>query len=241
LPSLLVTATDTGVGKTLIAAALAKSWRASGLDVGVMKAVASGCGRGPDGSLVSRDALILRSAAQSADVPDLICPLAFEAPLAPHVAAEMEGRAVDLRSADRALDELQRRHQWLLVEGLGGALAPLTEEISVADWAARHRLGALVVARADLGTLNHTRLTLEALAARGVTVIGVVLNRLRGGPPSLAEKTNPRALGRLIRVPVWGPVEFIGGVGDNQAVESVVERLPALPFADAVRERLQPR
>ena len=82
MPSLLITATDTGVGKTILAASLARAWRGAGFDVGVMKPFASGCTRDAEGHLVARDAEILRAASQSDDPEDLIAPVLFEAPLA---------------------------------------------------------------------------------------------------------------------------------------------------------------
>jgi dethiobiotin synthetase len=241
MPSLLITATDTAAGKTVLAAAMAKAWRTAGLDTGVMKPFASGCRRAADGTLVSDDALLLRAASQSSDPMALIAPQCFEAPLAPVAAAPMERREIDIGAADAALAELQRRHEWLVVEGLGGALAPITSEVSVADWAARRSLPALVVARTDLGTLNHTRLTLEALASRGVRVLGVVLNRLHGGAPTLAEQTNPGILARLIDVPIWGPVDFEESIRDGDPPDLIAANLPPLPFADEIRARLVQR
>ncbi|MBN1476054.1 dethiobiotin synthase [Candidatus Sumerlaeota bacterium] len=239
MPSLLITATDTGVGKTIIAAALARAWRGAGLDVGVMKPFASGCTRDPEGHLVARDAEILRAAARSGDPEDLIAPVLFEAPLAPSAAARLEGHDVGSNPAARPLAELRARHEWLIVEGIGGALVPLTDHILFADWAAAAGLPVLVVARTDLGTLSHTLLTLEALAGRGVKTVGVVLNRCHGGDPDLAERTNPETLARATDVPIWGPVPFHGGLGDDAPVEEVVSNLPALDFEGAIRERLR--
>ncbi len=227
--SLLITGTDTAVGKTIVAAALARAWRAAGQDVGVMKPVACG------GDFDTR---LLIAASQVTDSPDLVTPLAFRAPLAPNVAAPLEGRQVELSRVDAAMARLRERHTHLIIEGLGGALAPLTDEIAVADWAAAHRLPTLVVARTDLGTLSHTRLTLEALAARRLPIAGVVLNRCHGGDAGLAEKTNPQALARLIDVPLWWPVPFIAGILNEAPAEEVVSRLPDLPFAEEILARL---
>lgn len=229
MPSLLITGTGTGVGKTIITAALARAWRFLGIDAGVMKPLA--CGFDPGHT--PHDTALLRASARVDDPLELVTPLAFEAPLAPSEAARLAGCEVDLVPVDAALDALQRRHTHLLVEGIGGALVPLTDEVAVADWAVRHRLPAAVVARTDLGTLSHTRMTLEVLAARGLCVLGVILNRVHGGPPGLDEQTNPAALRRLLTVPVWGPVDFVEGLGDAPPEEAVA-LLPRLAFADEV-------
>jgi dethiobiotin synthetase len=222
VPALFVTATDTAVGKTIVASALAEAWRGSGRRVGVMKPLACG------GDFDTR---LLMAASQSQDPIELVTPLQFSAPLAPNVAAPREGRTVELSLADAALEKLRRAHNLLIVEGLGGALAPLTDDVAAIDWAAKHGLPALVVARTDLGTLNHTLLTLEALAARNVPVLGVVLNRSHGGEVGLAEETNPETLRRLIRVPLWGPVPFVSEIVETDPIEDVAKRLPLIPFA----------
>ncbi len=221
MPSLLITGTDTDVGKTIIAAALARAWRNAGHDIGVMKPIACGA---------LADTHLLLAASGASDPENLVTPLFFRDPLAANVAARREGREIDLASANRALTELQRRHTHLIIEGFGGALAPVTDEIAFADWVTTHRLPALVVARTDLGTLNHTLLTLEALAARDIPLVGVVLNRCHGGPVGLAEQTNPDTLARITDVPLWGPVEFVEGVS--------ADCLPPLPFAEEIRARL---
>lgn len=157
-----VTATDTGVGKTVVAAGLAAALRARGRDVGVFKPVQSGALAGDPAG----DAAIL-----GAD-----CVYAFAAPVAPLVAARAEGKVVELEPIVARGRELAGRHELLLVEGAGGLLAPLSEELDVAGLAAALRLPLLIVARAGLGTVNHTLLTIEAARARGLEIAGIVLN-----------------------------------------------------------------
>ncbi len=169
---LFITATDTGVGKTEIACGLLRGWRARGLDLGAMKPAQSGV----DPSAPS-DAERLAAAAGGGDPPELVCPYSFAAPLAPAVAARLEGRAISLPHILASARALAARHAALVVEGAGGLLAPLTESETYADLAVALGLPALVVARAGLGTVSHTALTCEALRSRGVRVHGVVLNR----------------------------------------------------------------
>jgi len=173
--SLFVTGTDTGVGKTVVAAGLVRALRARGIDVGVMKPVETGVdARGP------LDAQALRTASGDADPLELVCPLRFALPAAPTVAAAAEGRPIDLHDIELAYAELARRHSMMVVEGAGGLLVPVDARHDMADLARRLGLTALVCARASLGTINHTRLTLEALERRGVECAGVVISHGAG-------------------------------------------------------------
>ncbi len=210
---LFVTGTDTEVGKTVVTAALACGLRRLGIRVGVMKPVATGCARA-NGTLTSADAEALLRASGSRDPLDLVCPYRFEAPAAPSVAAENRydvpkappvRRTVLLGRIERAFRELARRHDIVLVEGIGGLLVPLNSRESVADLARCLGLPVLVVARAGLGTINHTLLTIEAARSAGLDLAGVVLNG-RNRRPSLAERTNPRVIRELGGVPVLGVV-----------------------------------
>jgi len=170
---LFVTGTDTGVGKTEVATAIVAGWRARGLDVGAMKAAQSGVEDGTES-----DADRLREAAGGGDPPELVCPYTLAAPLAPAVAARLAGVEITLDRMLACAAELARRHAALVVEGAGGLLVPLAEGHTCADLAVALGLPVLVVARAGLGTVNHTALTCEALRARGLAVAGVVLNRV---------------------------------------------------------------
>jgi dethiobiotin synthetase len=157
-----VTATDTGVGKTFVTAALAAALRARGRDVAVFKPVQSGAlADDPAG-----DAALL-----GAD-----CIYAFKAALAPIVAAGREGKTIELAPILERARELEQEQEILLVEGAGGLLVPLSEELDVAGMAAALGLPLLIVARAGLGTVNHILLTIEAAQARGLEVAGVILD-----------------------------------------------------------------
>lgn len=188
---LFVTGTDTGVGKTEVACAILANARAGGLDVVGMKPAQSG--HDPEGL---SDAERLWQASDRIEPLAAVCPYTFFAPLAPAVAARLEGRTVDLESIVRSARELAERHAAILVEGAGGLLTPLTERHTYADLAVVLGLPVLVVARAGLGTVSHTALTIEALLRRGLSVSGVVLNRTApGDDPSVAY--NPGEIARL--------------------------------------------
>ena len=116
---IFITGTDTGVGKTEITCAVVRLLRARGMEVGVMKPVASGCGIMND-KLVSVDTLRLMAAAQVRDEPEDVTPIAYKAPLAPAVAAEAEGRPFDEARVRAAWERLRRKHAFMVVEGVGG-------------------------------------------------------------------------------------------------------------------------
>jgi dethiobiotin synthetase len=225
-----ITGTDTGVGKTVVAAALAIVLRESGRDVGVMKPVASGCVRRREG-LVSEDAEFLAKAAEAPETLEEISPIRFEAPLAPTVAAARAGVETDLEPMWEAWRRLRDAHEILLVEGIGGILCPVTPAMSVADLAKEFRLPLLVVARSTLGTINHTALTIEAARARGLAVAGVVINRYNHESPDLAEMTSPDEIWRVTGVRVLGLVpedratDFRAGVVGPDAL-AAVRQLP---------------
>lgn len=183
-----VTGTDTGVGKTLVACALIRGLRHRGVDVGGMKPIETGVGA--EGPL---DAIALRRAAGDADPLDDVCPQRFAMPAAPTVAAQAEGRRVDLDAIDAAHARLRARHDFLVVEGAGGLLVPAAGGLAMADLAARLELPLLLVARASLGTINHTRLSLEVARARNLRVIGVVVSH-GDGPISTSDEANLAAL-----------------------------------------------
>lgn len=173
MKGLVVTGTDTGVGKTLVSTVLLTLLRERGFSPAALKPCETGCA--PDSP---EDALAMREASGANDPLDDVCPYRFRAALAPAEAARLEGRRVELPSLFAAYERLSRDGRPVIVESAGGALVPLNEEATFGDLAARLGLPCVVVARDALGTLNHTALTVEALRRRGIPVRGVVLNAL---------------------------------------------------------------
>ena len=197
-----VTATDTGVGKTEVASALLSLLADRGLRPAPFKPYESGCVR----LEAPADALALRAAAGSDDALERICVHRFRAPLAPGVAARRLGRRPDLRPVLAAYRSFAGRA--LVAEGAGGLLVPLDPRHDVVDLIALLRLPVVLVARAGLGTLNHTGLSLELLRRRRITVRAVVLSRTTpASDPSLAD--NARLLHERHGIEVLGPVPFL--------------------------------
>ena len=212
---IFITGTDTGVGKTVVACALAAWCRQRGIDVGVMKPVATGgrfVTRGDTGRWVSDDAIRLVAAAGVDDPWSLINPICFKEPLAPWTAARRARQTLRPEKALRAFQALQDRHRTLIVEGVGGLLVPLGPRVTVADLAKRMGLPLLVVARPGLGTLNHTMLTLQCAASANVPVVGLIIDHAAPTPRDrmtrVAERTNPDILRRLSGVPLLGELPF---------------------------------
>lgn len=209
IPGLFITATDTEVGKTVIAGAIAQWFRRRRFRVGVCKSVATGCVHRREG-LVSEDAEFLAHCADADGPLDLICPQRYVEPLAPAVAAERAGQPLDWQAIDRAIAEISAANDVMIVEGVGGIRVPLDAKHTVLDVARWLKLPTVVVARPNLGTINHTLLTLDALRAAHVPVAGVVINRYPPDIASIAEETNPRAIER------WGKVSVLTIVPDEK-------------------------
>ncbi|MFC4767657.1 dethiobiotin synthase [Effusibacillus consociatus] len=203
---LFVTATDTGVGKTVVAGGLAGVLRERGVDAGVYKPLQSGhLTADPEG-----DAARLKALAGVEDPLDAICPYSFLEPLAPLVAMRRAGVSVTLENIEAGYRTIANHHPFVIVEGAGGLAVPYTENTLVADVAARLGLPLLIVARPSLGTVNHTVLTVEFARQRGIEVIGVVISGLGSSPIGVAEQTNPGLIEQWAKVPVLGTVPWLG-------------------------------
>jgi dethiobiotin synthetase len=200
--AVFVTATDTGAGKTAVTAGIAAVLRRRGVDVGVFKPVSSGG---------EADARLLIQAAGVTDSLELVNPVRLAAPLSPNVAAELEGRQVPLEPIVDAYKRLIHLHDTVLVEGVGGLMVPIRDDFLVADLAGRLDLPLLLVARAALGTINHTMLTLEAAKTRNLETGGVIYNTTGPGDPRAA-RTSPEVVARLTGVGSLGIVPFDPGV-----------------------------
>jgi dethiobiotin synthetase len=208
-----VTGTDTGVGKTFVAAGLVRLFVDRGRSVFVMKPVETGCVGGR-----AADAEMLAAAARR----ETVVPYTFEEPLAPLVAARRTGCRIDVDRIVGVARDLSSRQEIVVVEGAGGLSVPLTEDCDMAGLAGRLRLPLLVVARPDLGTLNHTFLTVRYARSMGLLVIGVVLSGVRPEGATVAEQTNPGLIEEMCDVPVLGRVPHIDFDGTPEAAAAAV-------------------
>jgi dethiobiotin synthetase len=176
IPGLFITGTDTGVGKTYVTAMIAARLHEEGVKVGTYKPACSGSMLGEDGRPLWEDIEALRRATGDEHDRQRISPQRFSAPLAPPVAASLEGRIVDAGLLRTGAYWWEDHCEFLLIEGVGGWLCPLTDSETVADLAVDLRVPLLIVARASLGTINHALLTVEAARHRRVPIAGIVLS-----------------------------------------------------------------
>lgn len=206
---LFVTGTDTGVGKTYVSSLILRELRQSGVSVGAYKPACSGAEFREDGSPFWPD---LEALQQAAEIDDLrqISPYRLIAPLAPPVAARQAGLKLDLEVMQDGFTAWRNAAPFTVVEGVGGLLCPLTETETIADFADWTGLPLLVVARLGLGTINHTLLTLEVAASRGLRVSGIVLNDVLNERETLAAQTNVSELSSRTSVPILGVLPHSG-------------------------------
>lgn len=194
--SLFIAGTDTAVGKTLVTGALASALVSKGVSVGVMKPVSCGGRQDCD--------FLLKCAGLKNEDLELVNPVALKHPLSPNVAARFEGKKIDLNRIRLAYRKLSDQYDIVVIEGCGGLLVPVTLGFCVIDLIPMLKARAILVSRAGLGAINHSLLSLEALKSRRIRPLGVIFNRLAGGRSSLAEKTNPRVVSTLGKVPSLG-------------------------------------
>lgn len=210
-----VTGTDTGVGKTVVTAALAAVLVKNGYDVGVMKPIETGL---PSPADAGSDAVRLRAAARSRDAMAEIRPYGFRRPLAPLEAARLAKRTVALPTIMRAFRTVRARHEVLLVEGVGGLYVPVTSSFSILDLIEQMKIASLLVGRTGLGGINHALLTLAALRRKKVSVLALALNRtspVKTKTAHVQERATVRLLRQFAGVPVIGPFPYLSALERN--------------------------
>ena len=200
-----ITGTDTGVGKTFVTCALLYTLKAQGIAAIGMKPIAAGGEMTPDG-LNNEDVEALHLASVvKLQREDLNCYLLSE-PIAPHIAAANEDIDIDLDVIRQRFDQLVELADVVLVEGVGGFIVPLGDNITTADLAQDLDLPVILVVGMRLGCMNHALLTQEAILARGLTLAGWVANQI---DPHMAElDANIEALEERIRAPLLGVIEW---------------------------------
>lgn len=220
---IFITGTDTGVGKTYIAERLVSGLRAKGINVGVMKPAESGC-RHRAGRLIPGDAVRLMKAAGSNDSLSLINPYRFREPLAPSISAQLVGKTIDPRIISRSYKTLCLRHEFMIVEGAGGIMVPLTPRYTYQDLAYTMKLPVVIVARPGLGTINHTLLTVSALRVRDISIAGIIINYAVDRKAGLAEQTSYTVIAEMSKLPILGTVFH----GEKNLVR-IVDQILSLP------------
>ena len=226
--------TDTGVGKSVVTAGLAMALKRRGLNVGVMKAVESGCPM-MDDEPVALDARFLATAAGVKDSMDLVCPYRLKQPAAPSIASRLEDVHIDLNYINDQYFQLSLMHEIVLVEGVGGLLVPLNNSELVSDLVLQLGLNMVLVARPDLGTINHTLLTLNYAKMLGINCTGLIINGFGRQQISLPERTAPDEIQHFADVEMLGILPWMKhiSVEDCQMdglCDEVIDRINLEPF-----------
>jgi dethiobiotin synthetase len=204
---LFITGTDTGVGKTLVAGAIARILTDAKHKVGVFKPIATGCRRDWDG-LISEDTEFLAFCSRSELPFTTITPVGYLTPAAPIVSAAQERRPIDFTEMTKAYNQICSESDFVIVEGIGGVRVPLTTEIDVLDLAGEFAMPVVIVTRPDLGTINHTLMTIDCVRAAGLNLAGVVVSGFNATEASIAEDTADEVIAQCGNVPILAAVPF---------------------------------
>jgi dethiobiotin synthetase len=209
IPGLMIVGTDTNVGKTYVSCAIARQLIKEGTQTGVYKPACSGSLiEDETGAPYWEDVELLAQAIDRKYPIEQICPQRFHAPLAPPVAAQKEGTKVDEALLRQGVLWWQDQAEFLIVEGVGGILCPLSENLLVIDFAAALNFPILIVSRAGLGTINHSLMTIEVLQKRGLHIAGLILNDVDPELSDESRTSNATQIQKWTTVPVLSFVPF---------------------------------
>ncbi len=217
MSGVFVTGTDTGVGKTYITAALTYALRRDGIDAIAMKPIATGSVANK-GIFNSLDAEILaRYSNADSNEYELINPVFLAEEASPYMASKMLNTSIDIGKVLNAYNELKKRHEFILVEGIGGIMVPISKCYYVADLIKDLGLPVLIVARARLGTINHTLLTVMACKEYKLNILGIVINMIDYS--NKVEANTPSMIEELSGVPIIGCVPLISNINVDKIPE----------------------
>jgi dethiobiotin synthetase len=225
---------DTGVGKTIISAALIKAIGSIGLKACGMKPIETGCkktevksqkSKVKNNVLIPSDGTFLKNISNVNESIDLITPIRFESPLAPLPASEIDGREIDLNKIRDAYAELSKKYDVIITEGIGGLLVPIKNNYFVLDLAIEFNLPLIVASRPSIGTLNHTLLTVNYAIKEGLDVAGIIINYSQPPEGTLAEKTNPEVIKQISPVPLLGIFPYLKNLKSSTIEKTAVKNL----------------
>lgn len=229
-----VTGTDTGVGKTVITAALVKAAQFLGFKAAGMKPIESGCRNirenrqdtaYRDTPLIPADGTFLKKISGAEESLDLITPVRFENPLAPMPASEIEGTQVDIGKITNAFTILAQKYDVVIIEGVGGIMVPIKRTYLVLDFARDFGLPVIVVTKPGLGTINHTLLTVNYALRDGLSVAGVIINYSRPAEGTIAEQTNAAVLEKICPAPILGVFPYLQNLNGTAIKEVALRNL----------------
>lgn len=214
-----ITGTDTDVGKTICSKALLQAANKQKLLTLAYKPIAAGCHQTESG-LRNDDALILRENS-SIDVPyHAVNPIAFQLPIAPHIAAELQDDPIDLDLISQGLHDLQQKNaDFIIVEGAGGWRLPLNNQQMFSDWVVKHKLPVILVVGMKLGCLNHAILTYESILNDGLDVVGWIANQLQTDMPYYEQ--NIQLLSEKIDAPMIAEIPYLSDIDEADLAQFV--------------------
>lgn len=208
MKGLFVTGTDTGSGKTIISGLLARYLSGKGHNVITQKWIATGCRAGFAEDVRLHCKIMHRKAGELKDYFKLICPYTFKTPSSPHLASKIENRPIRPEKIVNTFRALSRDFDFVIAEGIGGALVPYNEKGLVIDVARRLDLPVLLVAANKLGAINHTLLTIEALRRRKIRILGIIFNN-QENEDKLIIKDNPVIIEKLSNCRIFGSLPWV--------------------------------
>ena len=198
MKSLFITGTDTDIGKTHVCAGIAHSLKKSGIDVGIMKPFA--CGVKQKTGFSSKDLTILSDAANVNDPEELINPFFFPIAASPYTAAKDLAVKIDTNHALKCFEELNKIHDTVLVEGVGGIMTPILKDYSILDLIKDFNTNTIIVTSSKIGTINHTIMTYKMCKNMKIPVKGLIINNFDSSGYSIPELE--RDLSTLTNLPV---------------------------------------
>ncbi|WP_028585732.1 dethiobiotin synthase [Desulfogranum mediterraneum] len=214
--SISIVGIDTDVGKSVVTGLLAAYLVAENSKVTTLKLVQTGCSETSDDILLHRK--LMGSPLSRYDEERITCPYLFPFPASPRLAARMAGTTIDPQVFDQAITTLQGAYEWLLVEGAGGLLVPLNENLLLIDYLAAQGLPVVLVTSSKLGSINHTRLSLEALKSRKMKLLGLVYNLHNPGPPEIVQDSLAECRQALKDYDLDAPLVVMPDTNESQAV-----------------------
>ncbi len=221
---IFITGTDTGVGKTIVTAILVRALKLKGYDVGVMKPIETG-GFREGHTILTRDCLFLKEIAEVEESIRVITPYPLENPLAPSVAASIEGIVIEVDRIIEAFNVLSARHDIVVVEGVGGLLVPVYKRYLLINLISDLGLPIIVVVRPTLGTINHSLLTINYAKKDGLSVLGFVINYSQPYEQGIAEKTSPAVIEEMSNVPLLGTIPYLNEITKDSLDRAAIKYL----------------
>ena len=210
MATLCICGIDTGIGKSVVTGLLARFLHEQGRRVITQKPVQTGCDGQSEDILTHRR--LMESGWLEEDEQRLTCPYNFSFPGSPHLAARLAGQTIDPETITATTKVLENKYEWVLIEGAGGLMVPLTDDILFIDYLAQQNYPILLVTSPRLGSINHTLMSLEMIRARGLTLAGLVYNLYNSALREIVQNSQQvftRALAengfedKLIVLPKW--------------------------------------